>query len=323
MFQYGQASAPAAKRYVGQKMSYYKKTIEVHSLEQFRLLTASDQTCRRYLFRGEDSLYEYRQPAIWRLGSEIHRQAQHVRTSGISRLFLEQEITPRISESRGIPLHNGQWLGDFDLCYWHDGIPSYRQIYWQVVALLQHYGYRTAYLDITFDPQVALFFSSYSASLKRVHTDGQGYVYQWSIAEVCQELYSKVLLTSLTKLSEFLRQESASQTSRPGMQVAGSLRVGIGAEDPDYVADVLSALNELATVYVIDRSVIPPDHFSPSTFFPSDPLPTRISMAATSWYEEASLALTQARSSGDDRVATVLEHALRDIHENCPTRRCS
>jgi hypothetical protein len=300
---------------VGQGNKCYMKTIVINNIKEFVLNMPMDTDYYSWIYRGEDAKYDYRLPAIWRLNSNIDRQAQHVKTSGISRLIIDNEIMPRIDYSYGIPCYKGAWLGEYDLCGYQDGIPSLKQIYWQIVALLQHYGYSTAFLDITFDPRVALFFSCYSALDGKTMHNGYGYIYQWERKAICETMHSKVLLTSLSKLSSFLKSDDITLDSRPESQAAGSLRVGIGAEHEPDVIDILKQLDSLATVYIIERNSVPVDYFQSFEIFPEDSIPTLIRRAAKNWSYEVKDAINESQRAGDDKIVEVLERALNNLYD--------
>ncbi|MGA2618146.1 MAG: FRG domain-containing protein [Thermoguttaceae bacterium] len=290
--------------------------VEIHDIDEFLRLAPSGCEYYAHFYRGEPSFFPYRTPAVWRLPIEDDRIAHNLMRSGVARLFFRREIGPHIKMEWGIPLHRGQWFGEYDLCNWANGVPSLDQISWQVVGLLQHYGYKTSYLDMTFDPTTALYFSCHDAAGKAI-SDGLGYVYHWQRGDVCRKLMERLILTSITRLSEFLRTEKHYSTSRPETQKAGSIWIAAGHEREDYIQDTLQRLNELATVYVIDRASIPPRFFASRDLFPQDAIPSAIAAATAEWVVELRYSIDQAHEEENTRLVEILSRARALVQ--CPT----
>ena len=105
----------------------------------------------------------------------------------------QQLIAPHIYEYGMAPHFKGKFLGCRDLCD-RVGQDSYIELMWMLQALLQHYGRRSWWLDMTFDPRVAMFFASYDAERSAVETQGCGYVFWVALADI-REDWSPVIDT--------------------------------------------------------------------------------------------------------------------------------
>ena len=107
-------------------------------------------------FRGENKLHPSLLPSFYRLPEEDRRQ-QSGRYIAMTLSLLETVIYRHIMVSYGVPLYkDGEYFGGNDLISKYQG-GSTREVVWQVQALLQHYGYPTDWLDITFSPRAAVF----------------------------------------------------------------------------------------------------------------------------------------------------------------------
>lgn len=244
------------------------------------------------LYRGEFNRYPSRLPAYWRV-PESDRPVISLRNFGVMRVFLELFILPKIRYSFGVPLYNNEFFGAMDLCH-SVGEPDLRQISWQITALLQHYGFLTEFLDITFSKKVAMFFACYNSRIEDIDYSGIGYIYHWNQHDICRQFTYTVILAELSTLSSFLNHESLSVTCRPVQQVAGCIRI------PTHK---LQEFDNLSTAYLVDRSMLPRDMFSVDYFFPLDNVPRLIQNAVASWKDET----TKSIQNG------LIEHSLVDI----------
>ncbi|NQE05097.1 hypothetical protein C5S32_04430 [ANME-1 cluster archaeon GoMg1] len=256
------------------------------------------------VYRGEFRQHPLRLPKFWRITS-AERPALRIRNFGVTIVFLESLILPRLRVSYGIPMYKDQFFGTIDLCH-AIGEPDLRQISWQITALLHHYGFSTTFLDVTFSKKVALFFACYDPRTNTVASDGLGYIYQWKRHDICRELYYDIILTELTEIGQFLIDQSVCSTCRPKEQVAGCIRIGIGHESEEKKnTQVVSKLDHLAEVFVVDRANLPENLFSVDYFFPDDGLPVIIDATIKLWKDQGFKALD------DDLIDSNVIHDYR------------
>jgi len=241
------------------------------------------------LYRGEYEDNTLRLPGLWRRPAD-ERHHLYSKNAGVAIRFIERFIYPHINVEAGIPFFQEEFLGDFDLCSATD-IPSFIQIYWQTQALLQHYGYPTTYLDVTYDAATALFFACYNSSTGEVDHSGYGYIYRWFRNDLGSNFGSNILITRMDAISKFITETQIAVASRPQAQSAGSIRIGLGLESEEKIHDRVRKIDDLAVRFVVDRRRVPKDLFKCEVYFPDDTVKIAIETSADIWRKEIKTAI--------------------------------
>ena len=196
-----------------------------------------NESVRPLLFRGEGNRYPTSQPSLYRL-PEDERMAVGVFVTMLAKHFWSDVLWPSV-EFRAEGLYfGGELLGDLYAIEHVRSAPSYLNAQHQFEPLFQHYGWPTTWLDVTYDPRVAVFFASFDFGRKRFTTNGIGHVYYWDQSDL-REQDSFIDIVDLRYLARLLSHALDVESTRPSRQSAVSIRVGrpvgIGLYDHDRV----------------------------------------------------------------------------------------
>jgi hypothetical protein len=181
------------------------------------------------IFRGESNRYPTMQPSFLRQPEGA--QAYHLSLiSNFSQFILGTLLSPFLEFRSDGPYYKGKWFGNLEWVEkYGSGTPSYTDSKWQLESLLQHYGWPTPWLDITFDPRVAVFFAALDFSNRGLFTTGEGYVHIWSSTAIREAyLIFDTPLIDLKPVSDILADALGKKSTRPQAQAAGSIRLGFG-----------------------------------------------------------------------------------------------
>lgn len=132
----------------------------------------------------------------------------------------QQLIAPHIYDYGMAPHFNGKFVGCRDLCD-RVGQDSYIELIWMLQALLQHYGRRSWWLDMTFDPRVAMFFAAYDTERSALETRGCGHVFWVALSDI-REDWSPVI--DLRETSNTIAEIVGTTAERTRAQAAASMR---------------------------------------------------------------------------------------------------
>lgn len=135
--------------------------------------------------------------------------------------------------------------------------------------VFQHYGWASFCLDVSYDPQVALFFASYNFAEDRFEKDGQGYVYCWDPNRLRQTSHF-LWIVDLVHLCETLNTLLGVSPIRPERQKGASIILGYyhwHAPDPAY-----DTLNTERLQFTFDRADAEDVLHPRSYYFPNDEL---------------------------------------------------
>jgi FRG domain len=234
------------------------------------------------LFRGECERYPTMGPSISRRSKDDQNNLNTLVTAFGYHVVIDL-LGPFLEFRDEGPYYKGKWIGRLD---WHDAYingPSYVAIKWQVESVLQHYGWPTPWLDVTFDPTVAVFFASYDFDKQAFTTDGCGYFYIWSLKAIrSSPLYLDVPVVDLDPISAVLSDALAVKSTRPQAQVAGSL--GIRSRVEEVAKDVL---RDLRTTVVFKRGDALEFVHGKDYYFPQDPLLDALNKLEALYVEDA------------------------------------
>jgi len=245
-------------------------------------------------FVGHVYVYPARLPSIYRADAD-QRELHSIRYFGVASDLWDLVVRRKVSISYGIPFYSQRFFGDYDLCGWAEGDPSTTQIHWQIIGLLQHYGYTTPCLDVTSSPLTALFFACYDAKTNTILRDGIGYIYSWKRHAICSNacLASHVNVRTLSILAGFINRENISPTSRPESQDAGVMQIGRGTEPEELIQWWLSHLEKAAAIYAIDRTHVPDELLCVQDYYPRDAIPDLLSQVEEFWVARIEDALSE------------------------------
>jgi hypothetical protein len=173
----------------------------------------------RVLFRGESREYPNRLPSAARYTAR-DRWIYEAYLVNLTSHVYQQLVAPRIYDYGMAPHFAGKFVGCRDL---RDrvGQDSYIELMWMLQALLQHYGRHSWWLDMTFDPRVAMFFASYDAERSALETQGCGYVFWVALADI-REDWSPVI--DLRDTSNTIAEIVGATAERTRAQAAASMR---------------------------------------------------------------------------------------------------
>lgn len=135
--------------------------------------------------------------------------------------------------------------------------------------IFQHYGWPSFCLDVSYDPEVALFFASYDFGAEEFEHEGIGYLYYWDPLELLQAA-PFLWLVDLRHLVEPLHILLGLEASRPHRQAGASMMLGqFGTDENDLN---LVAAKDTRRLITFDRGdaedVLPGKDF----YFPNDGL---------------------------------------------------
>src|SRR6185436_10134805 len=145
-----------------------------------------------------------------------------VYSHNLARHVFDELIAPHVELEDTGPYFESSFVGCQDRLDRASSDHSYVQAHWQIQALLQHYGRRSYWLDMTFDSRVALFFACYDADVGEPLTDGTGYVYFLPLGRVAEHWWP---LIDLRGTAETVAQIARMTAERPRAQAAAALRL--------------------------------------------------------------------------------------------------
>jgi hypothetical protein len=216
------------------------------------------------LFRGEARHYTTLSPTLSRL-PEKERTDAWVKMKELAYLLYDRFISLyTVDEGYGCgPTYQGRSISKLDLLGTF-GVPGFAEIHHDLEILLQHYGYATNWLDLTFSPQVALWFAAGEIG----GVDGIGYVHYWPSSIVGERFAMNpcALFRDTARLNEFFSDCHALAATRPHSQAAAAVRLG-----------VLESRQESAALVQCRRTITfrkrrIPESVQNLSLFPADPL---------------------------------------------------
>lgn len=243
------------------------------------LKMASARTTPGYplLFRGEFDWFEYRTPSIYRnyINNDDNpfenKSDSFYKFDSIGWEIYDILIRQKLQYSYGFSIHNGEVIGNMPIIGWVSPGPT--RLYLQIISLLQHYGLPTPFIDVTFDPFVALYFACFSNENKSYVTNGYGYIYTWDTSSFDQQSGDYYGI-DLPESYKFFLSEGITSVTRPQIQKAASICCGhwVLPQTKKKMGALLYKLNEKATIFKIDRSKINYSIFEGFNPFPNEPL---------------------------------------------------
>ena len=237
--------------------------------EALQYIEASDDQLKlsaedTLLFRGETKLYPAMLPSVMRV-SEYARWKHLQLIHNLTEHLIDDVLAQFLELRDDGPYYKGTWIGRPD---WNDAIlsgSSYIQIKWQLESLLQHYGWATPWLDITFDPRVAMFFASLDYPKRSLIREGVGYIHIWSLKAIRSSYLYLEPIADLCPMASVLSEVFGVPSSRPRAQLAASIRVlSPGVEE---------GLRELRETICFKRQDTHEIVNEFSDYFPDDKLP--------------------------------------------------
>jgi hypothetical protein len=179
-----------------------------------------------FIFRGEANLHETMLPSVHRVPADkllsyttlVHGLATHFWSD-----YLEASL---ILQSDGA-YYKGKPLVDPSEIEQVRSSPSFLDVEEQFQGLLQHYGWPTPWIDVTFDPKVAVFFASLDYAKQNLITTGFGYVFYWSKSEIRTKVDWFKPIVDLRPMANTLNDILRIEAIRPSRQVAGALKAGM------------------------------------------------------------------------------------------------
>jgi hypothetical protein len=244
------------------------------ALDFLRSLNGFDKA--RYVFRGEPQGYPLRLPTAARGRADYYaRQSNYVHY--LARHIYEFELADKLRHSSCGPILDGRLL-EFPDLIGRSGGEGYAQLVWHLSGFLQHYGLTTNWLDLTFEPRVALFFASWLEASKSYADSGLGYIYYTQIYRIPESCWPLVDLHSTSELFARLLGLTA---ERSRAQSACALRF---SPHLDVVQEAASEFDCIA--FRRDSSVRLVDS---KTFFPRETVTTwldRFVASRQEWWDE-------------------------------------
>lgn len=241
------------------------------------LLDGSLRGMGGHIFRGERNNYSCRTPAVYRrfIGKEnydnnIEEEFKRIQHTGMT--IYDDLVAPKLKHNLGFSFYNDKVIGEPLIAGYI--APGATRFYLQIVSLLQHYGMQTQFLDVTFDPLVALYFACFSPENGTFHDNGYGYIYLWHTYALNDTENNDFLCIDLTEVASFFIGENISASIRPQVQKAAALCVNSWLSPlwENKVDRYLDLLNRKATGFAIDRSKIDYSIFNGFNPYPDEPL---------------------------------------------------
>jgi hypothetical protein len=178
------------------------------------------------VFRGEPRIYDSMLPSLYRQpeGNRLHWQTL---VSNLAMHLLDDLLTPALQMKAVDSNYKGEWLGgDLNDAEEFMAYPQNPWVLWQLEALLQHYGWPTPCIDITYDPAVAAFFACLDYKNRSLITEGVGHVYIWSRSQLRSDpgLMFKAPVISLEHMARIVAELFGTVAIRPMVQRGGIIR---------------------------------------------------------------------------------------------------
>lgn len=219
------------------------------------------------LLRGESSRHPSLLPSVYRV-NDADRSHTISLVSSLSLHLLSDYLGPHLDFRADGPYYKGKWVGRRD---WGEATladPSFLWVLWQVESVLQHYGWPTPWLDVTFDPRVAVFFACLDYPNQRIVTEGNGYIYAWHLSTIRgqADLAFDAPVVDLKPICGVLAGVFRTASTRPEAQAAGSIRI------PWTRPTIEARLRELRTILTFPRHDALETVGDYGTYFPDDPL---------------------------------------------------
>ena len=219
------------------------------------------------VFRGEWQAYPQIRTSLSRRNTD-EQAFLKVLVNNLSIHLLDKYVSPVVETRPDGPFYKGKWLGDLHIAERYLANPSFLWVHWQIQALLQHYGWPTHWLDVTFDPRVALFFASLNYKAGCLALEGRGYLHVWSLAALSAHgSYFDTPVVGLRPISGLLADVCGVVAVRPGAQHAAAMRIPSGQ-----VAIDLHLLESRIALIEFERSDAASVCDPVTTYFPPDPL---------------------------------------------------
>ena len=225
----------------------------LHRMEQVQQAAGGD-----VLFRGEATYHATRLPTAAR-GTIRDRWFRETYLTNLSQAVFDELIQPHVQEIGFAPHFRGRFIGCYDLLG-RVGQETYIEAIWQLQALLQHYDRQSAWLDVTFDPRVALFFACFDAGAGRILRDGIGYIHFIRLEDV-SDAWSPVI--DLRSTADLVAEIVNTTAERPRVQSAGAMR---------YVRPLATEPNDGGFQTIVVRRGEWAELFNPAWFFPDEKL---------------------------------------------------
>jgi len=190
---------------------------------EFLVSQHGEEWWQQIVFRGEHSLHASRLPSAARSPQDDYQRYISY-AQGLGMHLGDTVFYPRLGSSSYAPLLDGKPLECPDLLGVSTG-EGYAQLNWRLESIFQHYGLHTHWIDLTFDPRVALFFGSWNARANRITTEGEGYIYYASIDALSTSGGGPLI--DLQESSDILAKILGVTAERPRAQAAASFRCPI------------------------------------------------------------------------------------------------
>jgi hypothetical protein len=215
--------------------------------ELIEFLNDSSRSGEILVYRGEAKDHPVLKPNLFRCPPEEQLWHQTLML-GMAMHLLDDYLRPHLQWDHDGPRYKDKWIGG-DLRY-AESYQAYPQSLWpfyQIEAVLQHYGWRTHGLDVTVSPSVAVFFASLDFKNRRILREGQGMLYCWRRSDLWD---FNAPVVDLAPISDVLSGVFNARSSRPQAQEAAIIRLsGWGREDESF-----RHLKERAEALVFDRT---------------------------------------------------------------------
>lgn len=217
-------------------------------------------------FRGETKLYPTMLPSLLRQPKD-KQIIIGVLIQNFAEYLLEEYLPTFVEIKAGGPFYKGKWVGRSDWAHEFRAEPEFLDAYWQLQGVLQHYGWPTPWLDITFDPKAAIFFGSFDFTDQKFISDGYGYLHIWSkkATRVGHLIYDTPIV-DLKPISDVLSDVLNIPSTRPRAQSAAAIRIAHGNKHAEDV------LQELKTTIAFKRHDASRETENLEYYFPADPL---------------------------------------------------
>jgi len=195
--------------------------------------------CQKVVFRGEYNLHPSRLPSAARYAEEDYQRYVSY-SRGLGMHLGDTVFYPRLGSSSYAPTLDGKPLEYRDLLGKSTG-EGYAQLNWRLESIFQHYGMHTRWIDLTFDPRVALFFGSWDASVNKISTEGEGYVY-FARMDALSSTQGGPLI-DLRKSSDLLAEILGVTSERPRAQSAASFRFPPGLKSVAKISEAFECVS--------------------------------------------------------------------------------
>lgn len=234
------------------------------ALEFLREISQLKDDKYSFFFRGENRFFEQSVPSIFRKKTTFTGSAHTFQ----AHLGYEPDYLYKKSYLSSFALAFFEYFTDLAFCmgpadklhhlesklhitdyygYWSEGVSRHHESSFQ--SMLQHYGWPTYWLDITPDPEVAIFFAYHDFSSNHILTDGEGYIHYWDLREmlISNELNrGNNVVMDLSTLGEILSIVFKSPHNRPKNQKAFAIKL---ESDWD-----IQQLNKFKKTIIVKRS---------------------------------------------------------------------